>query len=39
MQRVWRELFNRAASAEDGAIKQLAPHHQRRAVALFFQRL
>jgi hypothetical protein len=23
---VWRELFTRAASAEDGASKQLAPH-------------
>jgi len=23
---MWRELFTLAASAEDGAIKQLAPH-------------
>jgi hypothetical protein len=37
MQRVWRELFTRAASAEDGASKQLAPHHQRREVAFFFK--
>jgi len=28
MQRVWRELITRAASAEDCASKQLAPHHQ-----------
>jgi hypothetical protein len=31
-------LFNRAASAEGSAIKQIAPHHQRNMVALFIQR-
>jgi hypothetical protein len=25
---VWRDLFNRAASAQGNAIKQIARHHQ-----------
>ncbi|HEY9435433.1 MAG TPA: hypothetical protein VI260_28590 [Blastocatellia bacterium] len=34
----WSDLFNRSASPEGGAIKQIAPHHQPSEIALFIQR-
>jgi hypothetical protein len=37
-QQMWRDLFNRAASTDGSAIKQIAPHRQRSLAALFFQR-
>jgi hypothetical protein len=33
---MWRDLFNRAASTEGSAIKQIAPHRQLSLGAIFF---
>jgi len=38
MRLVWRELFTRAASAEDGASKQLAPQRYLRLGVIIFSK-